>query len=534
MSSSGQRTHLKLLTVGDFDPQTDRAIEYDFIGRVIAGRYTIQAHIGGGGMADVYRATDEELGVDVAIKLLKPRMASDELRARMVQEAQAAAQVRHSNLVRVFGTGKLDATAYIVMELLDGPNLEQYLREYRDQRLPWREALALLLPALEALHAVHERGYVHRDIKTGNILVARPPGHPPTAIVIDLGLVKADRALRTVDSPPTTEIGRMLCTPGYTSPEQAGGFPVDRRADVYSMAVTLYRVLAGRLPFHDARDKPAMVVLTKHLYNEPTMLAEAAVGANIPPTIAAVIESALRKKPSDRPQTMLEFAEALRDAAAQVPVSPPRRRPHELLFALGLGATLTWLAIAVTPAPAATPRPIAPAATSLASDLDPQPALTPTPSTRPDAIDAPPPARPDAVDAQAQASIPGTPNLHATPATGLEPQLDPPMIGPAPDPDARAATPRSVDPAAAARRALARHTAAVQRCADLHTGSIERLAVTMNIDTSGRVFAQVMGAADSPLGRCLDAALKSTPIAAPRRPLSFVQVFNLRATPRRP
>jgi hypothetical protein len=85
MSSSGQRTHLKLLTVGDFDPQTDRAIEYDFIGRVIAGRYTIQAHIGGGGMADVYRATDEELGVDVAIKLLKPRMASDELRARICQ-----------------------------------------------------------------------------------------------------------------------------------------------------------------------------------------------------------------------------------------------------------------------------------------------------------------------------------------------------------------------------------------------------------------------------------------------------------------
>jgi serine/threonine-protein kinase len=535
MSSSGQRTHLKLLTVGDFDPQTDRAIEYDFIGRVIAGRYTIQAHIGGGGMADVYRATDQQLGVDVAIKLLKPRMASDELRARMVQEAQAAAQVRHSNLVRVFGTGKLDATAYIVMELLDGPNLEQYLREYRDQRLPWREALALLLPALEALHAVHERGYVHRDIKTGNILVARPPGSPPTAIVIDLGLVKADRALRTVDSPPTTEIGRMLCTPGYTSPEQAGGFPVDRRADVYSMAVTLYRVLAGRLPFHDARDKPAMVVLTKHLYNEPTMLAEAAVGADIPPAIAAVIESALRKKPSDRPQTMLEFAEALRDAAAQVPVSPPRRRPHELLLALllalGLGATLTWLAI--PPAtPVATPRPIAPAATSLASD--PQPAMTPTPSTLPDGVEAPSPSRPDGIDAPPRASLPGTPDIRAAGATDLEPPQDPPTMGPEPNPDAKALAPRSPDPKAAARRALARHTADVQRCADLHTGSIERLAVTMNINTSGRVFAQAVGAGDSPLSRCLDAALKGTPIAAPKRPMSFVQVFKLRATPRRP
>ncbi|MBA3550441.1 MAG: protein kinase [Nannocystis sp.] len=110
MSSSGQRTHLKLLTVGDFDPQADQPIEYDFIGRVIAGRYTVREQIGGGGMADVFRATDEELGVDVVIKLLKPRMASDELRARMVQEAQAAAQVRHSNLVRVVHVFKLRTT----------------------------------------------------------------------------------------------------------------------------------------------------------------------------------------------------------------------------------------------------------------------------------------------------------------------------------------------------------------------------------------------------------------------------------------
>jgi serine/threonine protein kinase len=128
MSWSGAlQSPIELVTVGDFDPGGDQAIEYDFIGRQIDGRYTVQAHIGGGGMADVFRATDEQLGVGVAIKLLKPRMASDELRARMVQEAQAAAQVRHANLVRVFGTGKLDSTAYIVMELLDGPNLEQYV-----------------------------------------------------------------------------------------------------------------------------------------------------------------------------------------------------------------------------------------------------------------------------------------------------------------------------------------------------------------------------------------------------------------------
>ena len=523
MSSSGERTHLKLLTVGDFDPQTDQAIEYDFIGRVIAGRYTVRAHIGGGGMADVFRATDEELAVDVAIKLLKPRMASDELRGRMVQEARAAAQVRHDNLVRVFGTGKLDSTAYIAMELLDGPNLEQYVREYRDQRIPWREALALLLPALEALHAIHERGYVHRDIKTGNILVTHEPGRPPMAIVIDLGLVKPDRALRCATSLPTTEVGRMLCTPGYTSPEQAAGLPVDRRSDVYSMAVTLYRVLAGRLPFHEARGQPVMVVLAKHIYNEPTMLAEAAVGADIPPAIAAVIESALRKSPNDRPQTMLEFAEALRAAAAIVPSRIPRRpRLHELLLAAGLGVIVALLVTSghgdVASPMTADPTlasPMAPSAgTTLASSWAAEPEPEPMTMTGT-----------------------GLPFQ-----TGPEPQLpaavsfaDPPDSAEASESSPPPPAPRRRDPEAAWHRALARRTADVQRCADKETGSLERLAVTVNIDRDARVSAHVAGAADMPLSRCLDKTLKHTPLAAPREPASFVHVFKLRTTPpRRP
>jgi serine/threonine-protein kinase len=542
MSSSGERTHLRLLTVGDFDPQTDQAIEANFIGRVIAGRYTVRAHIGGGGMADVFRATDEELGIDVAIKLLKPRMASDELRARMVQEARAAAQVRHDNLVRVFGTGKLDSTAYIVMELLDGPNLEQYVREYRHQRIPWREALTLLLPALEALHAIHERGYVHRDIKTGNILVTREPGRPPTAIVIDLGLVKPDRALRCATNLPTTEVGRMLCTPGYTSPEQAAGLPVDRRSDVYSMAVTLYRVLAGRLPFHDARGQPVAVVLAKHIYNEPTMLAEAAAGADIPPAIASVIESALRKSPNDRPQTMLAFAEALRTAAASAATSavPRHHRPHELLLALGLGIVVTWLAL---PRPAAINLPtgqVFPTAASKAGDMNPSArgdiaVVTPTPLTA-DNIEIP-------------VTTPAAPAAPAMDGSAAEVSEAPSVTSPQPSLSAAAlasrATPgpgsppepprRRPDPQTAWHRALERRTADVQRCADKATGSFERLAVTVNIGSDARVSAHVAGAADMPLSRCLDKALRPTPLTAPREPASFVHVFKLRTTPpRRP
>ena len=542
MSSAGESTHLKVVTVGDFDPQSDSASEYDFIGRVIAGRYTIRELIGGGGMADVFRATDEELGVDVAVKLLKPRMASDELRARMVQEARAAAQVRHDNLVRVFGTGKLDSTAYIVMEMLAGPNLEQYLREYRDQRIPWREALDLLLPALEALHAVHDRGYVHRDIKTGNILITRKSGQPPTAVVIDLGLVKADRALRNAASPPTTEVGRLLCTPGYTSPEQAAGNPVDRRSDVYSMGVTLYRVLAGRLPFHEARGQPMLFVLTKHMYSEPTLLAEAGAGAGIPPAVAEVIESALRKNPNDRPQSMLEFAESLRAAAASVgaapvttgrPVRTPRRRSHGLrqrqlyglLLAFGLGAALTSVA---TPravcleAPAVVPPPVAAVSANVASSSD---ATDPSGGVAPTALWS----VPLALDVQPLADQ-GDASVWVS-ATELQTgdlQVDQQVARPPSQVSRRRA------PEVAGPRAIARRQADVQRCADVDTGGSDRLAIAVNIDTSGLVSAHVVGAPDSTLSRCLDKALKHTPLVPPSEPVSFVHVFKLRSTPSRP
>ena len=533
MSRSGAlRSPIELVTVGDLDPGVGPALGDHLIGRKIAGRYTVRARIGGGGMADVFQATDEELGVDVAIKLLKPHMASDELRARMVQEAQAAAQVRHANLVRVFGTGKLDATAYIVMELLGGPNLEQYVREYRDQRIPWREALTLLLPALDALHAIHERGYVHRDIKPGNILVTREPGHPPTAIVIDLGLVKPDRALRTVDSPPTTEVGRILCTPGYTSPEQALGRPVDRRSDVYSMAITLYRVLVGRLPFHEVHGKHVAAMLARHIYNEPTLLVDAAPTGNIPPGVAAVVESALKKDPAERPQTMLEFAEALRAAAAAVaaPSGTPRgSRTHMLLLAAGLGIVVVLLGIQISSS-TVTPRqeeltppvtgPLAVTATPTTTSL--RESLVATAASGPQLVPMTDPGPPPATGPEPPPAL-----LAASPHDGGEPRSNSPADPKPPS--------RRRNPEAAWHQALARRTADVQRCADKATGSLERLAVTVNIDRDGGVSAHVAGAADMPLSRCLDRALKDTPLGAPRQPASFVHVFKLRTTPpRRP
>ncbi len=518
MSISGESTHLKLVTVGDPDPPSDETAEPDFIGRKIAGRYTVRAQLGGGGMADVFQATDEQLGLDVAIKLLKPQLASDELRARMVQEARAAAQVRHDHLVRVFGTGLLDSTAYIVMELLDGPNLETYLRTFPQQRVPWRDALALLLPALEALHAVHERGYIHRDIKPSNIIITRMHLRPPQAVVIDLGLVKPDRALRCATSPPTTEVGRLLCTPGYSSPEQAAGLPVDRRSDIYSMAVTLYRVLAGRLPFHDARGQPVAVVLAKHIYNEPTRLARAARGADIPPVVAAAIEGALRKLPGDRPRTMLAFADELRAAAATVPLATKqRRRPYTMPISLGLGAVLVGLvSILWTPSPTFVVDPdIHPSITSAHIPERPRPI---TPAVREQT--APVTARPKLDVTGLVPAIEST----ATPATPTRPASTKPANETKPSGTRRMRL-------TALHRALAQRTADVQRCADDAAASASRLAVVVTLDGAGRSVAHVEGETDSPLSRCIDRALKPALLAAPRGATSLVHAFDLR-TPR--
>jgi hypothetical protein len=516
MSSTSPK--FRLVEVDDLDSEQGETAEDDLIGTSIAGRYTIQAPLGGGGMADVYRAHDEELGIDIAIKMLRPEMATGEMRARMIQEARAAAQVRHPNLVRVFGTGRTTYSAYIAMELLDGPNLEMYLRERPGERLPWNEAIELLLPALEALHAVHERGYVHRDIKPGNILVAREPGCSPRAVVIDLGLVKPDRALRDAAGPPTTEVGRVLCTPGYASPEQAAQLPVDRRSDVYSMAITLYRVLAGRPPFHNARGKPGYVWFHHHVNVDPTLLVDAAGDADIPPAIIRIIESALAKDPADRPQTMLAFAEALQTA---VTASTPASRSSFHLWPLGIVlvyAVLMLFAWRMAQAPGEGPRLnemreaihdcVEPKATT-------EPAAPTAPTTQPD-----PPA-PDSSTLPEQ-STPTTP-----------PAAEQSTPTPAADvPDQPVA--RRPDPVATTRRALDRRVQTVQACADGEIGKIERIAATVNINAAGRVSAHIDGAADTPLSRCLARALQHRMASPPPGPQSFVHVFKLRATPRQP
>ena len=296
----------------------------------------------------------------------------------------------------------------------------------------------------------------------------------------------------------------MLCTPGYTSPEQALGRPVDRRSDVYSMAITLYRVLAGRLPFHEVRGKHIAAVLARHIFNEPTLLAEAAGAGKIPPAVAAVVESALRKDPAQRPQTMLEFADALRAAASIVPVVPKRRAPrvHRTLLAFGLGLAATWLL---------TPRSDCPPGPRL-NDVTALPLVASVPASPPP-VDLDPPAADITLPLlDAEPEHPAAATVDNSPAPGLPRR---------PSLSARDA---------ARRRLLTSRAADIQQCVDRAGSAVERLRVRVSVDATGHLATSVVDAEATPLNRCVDSALKQLTLA-PGPADSFLHTFTVKAAP---
>ncbi len=284
-------------------------------GQHLAERYVVGERIGGGGMADVFRGHDLWLRRDVAIKVLKHGIASAEMCARMVQEGRAAAAIDHAHLLRVLDIGRIHPSAYLITDLLRGHSLAEYLRMLPESRLGWRRAIELLLPALDALQKVHDLGYIHRDLKPDNLFVHQRDGQE-VLIVLDMGIAKVAPALRGEGAPVPTETGRLLGTPAYMSPEQASSLPLDHRTDIYSIAVTLHRMLAGRLPFEARPGDTPYMLMTRHIYDVPPRLSEA--HPEIPEALADVVLRALAKVPTVRPQSMRELAGALRACLSSV------------------------------------------------------------------------------------------------------------------------------------------------------------------------------------------------------------------------
>ncbi|WP_405876028.1 MULTISPECIES: serine/threonine-protein kinase [unclassified Streptomyces] len=287
----------------------------ELVGRQVAS-YRIEREIGRGGMAVVYRARDLRLDRTVALKLLAPELArNDTFRLRFTHESRAAAAIDHPHIVPVFEAGETDGVLYIAMRYVEGSDLRHLL----DRRGPLAPAVALRIAAqvASALDAAHEHGLVHRDVKPGNILVARgtDSDHPEHAYLTDFGLTKKSLSLTGF-----TTVGQFVGTLDYVAPEQISGRPVDGRCDVYGFACVVYECLAGRPPFRRDDD---MALLWAHQYAEPPPLSESRpdLGARVD----AVFAQALAKSPDDRHDSCLAFVAALRTAVTGTPVSdhPP-------------------------------------------------------------------------------------------------------------------------------------------------------------------------------------------------------------------
>ena len=220
------------------------------------GPYEITALIGEGGMGEVYRATDTNLGRQVAIKVLPDAFASDPERlARFDREAKTLAALNHPNIAQIYGLERSNGVTAIVMELVDGPTLADRMAR---GAIPVDEALSIAKQVTEALEAAHEQGIIHRDLKPANITL-RPDGRVK---VLDFGLAKAiegDGRLResltnspTITSPVMTVRGVLLGTAAYMAPEQARGASIDRRADIWAFGVVVFEMLTGRRLFEGA------------------------------------------------------------------------------------------------------------------------------------------------------------------------------------------------------------------------------------------------------------------------------------------
>ena len=247
-----------------------------YIGRMLDNRYEILERIGTGGMAVVYKAKCHRLNRLVAVKILKSDLAQDEdFRRRFNAESQAVAQLSHPNIVSVYDVSRGGDIEYIVMELIDGITLKQYM-EKRGQ-LNWRESLHFVTQIMRGLSHAHSRGIVHRDIKPQNVMVLRDG----SVKVADFGIACLENAAQTLTQ-------EALGSVHYISPEQARGDRIDARSDIYSAGVVLYEMLTGRLPFEG---DSAVSVAIQHLSSVP--LAPREINPDIPEQLELICMKAM-------------------------------------------------------------------------------------------------------------------------------------------------------------------------------------------------------------------------------------------------
>lgn len=358
----------------------------DLVGRRVADRFEVQEKLGSGGMGSVYLAAQEPVGRQVALKVLNEELSHDhESVARFRREAKAASMLKSPHTVTLYDFGQDDdGLLFLVMELLEGESLRERLD--RLSRLEWQEALQLVRQVAESLSEAHAAGIVHRDLKPDNIFITRDGSGRERVKVLDFGIARLLQSVEGTES--LTQKGIIFGTPGYMSPEQAKGVEVDARADLYSLGVVLYELLAGAPPF---AAESIVMLLSQHITEDPEPIGARA--PDLPPELEALVARLLAKDPDDRFQCadeLLDELDALLGQSAPssssrpVPVtvtqpSPPdeqppkdeastqvkptvtsRKSPLPVIVAVtllvGLGVTAILFATGFVGRPEATPR----------------------------------------------------------------------------------------------------------------------------------------------------------------------------------
>ncbi len=305
-------------------------------GTLIDGRYRILSRVGSGGMADVFCAEDQQLGRRVALKLLHRRFSEDPgFVERFRREAQAAAGLQHPNVVSVYDRGDYEGIYYIAMEYLPGRSLKQVIRE--EAPIDPVRAIDVTLQILKAARFAHRHGVIHRDLKPHNVIID-DAGHVK---VTDFGIARAGAS-------DMTETGSIMGTAQYLSPEQAQGHAVSGSSDVYSVAVVLYELLTGRVPF-DAES--AVSIALKHVSEAPT--APTTINPRIPPELEQIVLWGLNKNPADRPQDADQFIAALEAARASIVSGETGQRTAAMAAVGAVAPVAPVAAAALAPAAAA-------------------------------------------------------------------------------------------------------------------------------------------------------------------------------------
>lgn len=260
-------------------------------GQVFGSRYELVSRIAIGGMGEVWKANDIVIGRVVAIKILKEEYLGDPgFRERFRAEARHAALVNHEGIANVFDYGEEESHAFLVMELVPGEALSTILE--RDKILPASKVLHIVAQTAQALHAAHQAGLVHRDIKPGNLLIT-PDG---TVKITDFGIA------RLADQVPLTATGQVMGTVQYLAPEQAGGKPASPLTDVYSLGIVAYEALAGKRPF---RGESQVAIAMAQIKEKPPELP-----SSIPEPVRHLVMSCMAKKPEGRPASAHDLAQA--------------------------------------------------------------------------------------------------------------------------------------------------------------------------------------------------------------------------------